>query len=69
MLVLIRKQQQSICINGNVIVTVLGIQGSKVRLGVEAPMEVPVNRKEVHDRIWREEGAVSAVGREEGAPA
>ena len=51
MLVLSRKQTESIFINGNVVVTVLRIQGSQVRLGIEAPAGMPVHRGEVHERI------------------
>ncbi len=52
MLVLSRKQKESICINGNVVVTVLRIQGNQVRLGVEAPREMPVHRSEVYEKVF-----------------
>jgi carbon storage regulator len=51
MLLLSRKQTESLLINGNVVVTVLSIRGNKVRLGIEAPQGMPVYRKELHDRI------------------
>lgn len=51
MLVLSRKQTESVIINENVVVTVLSIQGDRVRLGIEAPSEIPVHRQEVHERI------------------
>ncbi len=51
MLVLSRKQAESLSINGNVFVTVLEIRGNKVRLGVEAPKDTPVHRGEVYERI------------------
>lgn len=60
MLVLTRKRQQRILINGNVVVTVLSIQGNKVRLGIEAPSGTPVHREEVHQRIWEGELAINA---------
>ena len=47
MLVVSRKEHESIVINGNITVVVLGICGGKVRLGIEAPNEVPVHREEV----------------------
>ena len=50
MLVLERKRNQSIMI-GDVEVTVVEIRGRKVRLGVKAPDEVPVHRREVYDKI------------------
>ena len=51
MLVLSRKPNESIFINENIVVTVLSIQGDKVRLGIEAPREMPVHRQEVYERI------------------
>ena len=56
MLVLSRKKNESIVIDGRFTVTVIEIRGDKVRLGVDAPKEVPVHRKEVHEAILREEG-------------
>lgn len=57
MLVLSREEQESIVIGENIIVTVTRIIGDKVRLGVEAPKEVPVHRREVYDAIRREAAA------------
>ena len=54
MLVLSRQRDQSIIINDNVVVTIVDIRGDKVRLGIEAPSEIPVHRREVHDAIQRE---------------
>ncbi len=53
MLVLSRKKNESIVINDDVTIVVVEIRGDKVRLGVEAPKEVPVHRKEVYDAIQR----------------
>ena len=58
MLVLSRKSDESIRINENVVVTVLSIQGDRVRLGIEAPREMPVHRQEVHERIQNRDGPV-----------
>ena len=55
MLVLSRKQKESIFINENVVVTVLSIQGGTVRLGIEAPREISVHRQEVHERIQNQD--------------
>lgn len=55
MLVLSRKKNESIVINNNVTIVVVEIRGDKVRLGIEAPKEVPVHRKEVLEAIRREE--------------
>ena len=51
MLVLTRREGEEIVIAGNIRVTVVSVEGGKVRLGVSAPPDVPVNRKEVHDRL------------------
>ena len=54
MLVLSRKKGEQIVINGNVTITVIEIRGDKVRLGIDAPAEVPVHRLEVIEAIRRE---------------
>ena len=53
MLVLSRKKNESIVINNDITIVVVEIRGDKVRLGVEAPKEVPVHRREVYDAIQR----------------
>ena len=55
MLVLSRKKNESIIINNDITIVVVEIRGDKVRLGVEAPKEVPVHRREVYDAIKRGE--------------
>jgi carbon storage regulator len=55
MLVLSRKKNESIVINDDIRIVVVEIRGDKVRLGVEAPAEVPVHRREVYDAIKRAE--------------
>jgi carbon storage regulator len=54
MLVLSRKRHQSIIIGDDIVVTVADIRGDKVRLGIAAPVEIPVHRQEVHEAIQRE---------------
>lgn len=55
MLVLSRKKHESICIADNtVVITVVEIRGDKVRLGIEAPAEISVHRKEVQEAIDKE---------------
>ena len=66
MLVFSRKQTESILINDNVVVTVLSIQDDTVRLGIEAPQEMPVHRSEVHEKIQRRDGPIN-VGSDRGA--
>ncbi len=53
MLVLSRKKNESIVINNDITIVVVEIRGDKVRLGVEAPKEVPVHRREVYEAIHR----------------
>jgi len=53
MLVLSRKKNESIVINDDITIVVVEIRGDKVRLGVEAPKEIPVHRREVFDAIQR----------------
>jgi carbon storage regulator len=54
MLILTRRVGEIIRIGPEVVVTVLGVNGSQVRLGVDAPMEVTVHREEVFERIKHE---------------
>jgi carbon storage regulator len=58
MLVLTRKSNQSIMIGDDVEVSVLSVMGEKVRIGIQAPQEIPVFRKEIYLEIHREDGAV-----------
>jgi carbon storage regulator len=53
MLVLSRKANEAIVINDAVRITVIGIKGDRVRLGIEAPRDVTVDRAEVHERRMR----------------
>lgn len=70
MLVLSRKKNESIVINNDITIVVVEIRGDKVRLGVEAPKEVPVHRREVYDAIHRAQMAdPSKSGQDAGAPA
>jgi carbon storage regulator len=54
MLVLTRKRQEAFVINDNIVVTIVAIQGDRVRLGIQAPKEVPVHRGEVYQRIQQD---------------
>ena len=51
MLVLSRKTNESIVIDGNITVSVLRVDHDNVRLGIEAPLEIPVFRKEIYEAI------------------
>lgn len=55
MLILTRRIGETICIGNDITVTVLGVKGNQVRIGVNAPKDVPVNREEIQKRIDAEQ--------------
>ena len=62
MLVLSRHRDESIIIGNNIVVTIVDIRGDKVRLGIDAPTEIPVHRREVYEAIQRENLRASQAG-------
>ena len=54
MLVLSRHRDESIIIGDDVVITIVDIRGDKVRLGIDAPQDIPVHRREVYEAIQRE---------------
>jgi carbon storage regulator len=56
MLVLSRQKDESIMVGDNVEITIVDVRGDKVRLGITAPKEIPVHRREVYEAIQREKG-------------
>ena len=69
MLVLTRKSNQSIMIGDDVEVSVLLVMGEKVRIGIQAPQEIPVFRKEIYLEIHRDDGTVAEAASEDGVRA
>ena len=65
MLVLSRQRDESIMIGDSIVVTIVDIRGDKVRLGINAPAEVPVHRQEVYEAIQRENLRASRLARDE----
>ena len=56
MLILTRRVGETLMIGDNVTVTVLGVKGNQVRVGVNAPKDVAVHREEIYERIQKEQG-------------
>ena len=61
MLVLSRQRDESIIIGDNIVVTIVDVRGDKVRLGIDAPTEIPVHRQEVYEAIQRENRSSSRL--------
>ena len=54
MLILTRRMDESIIIGDDIVITVVDIKGNQIRLGIEAPSNVSIHRKEVYDAIKKE---------------
>ncbi|HEX4881171.1 MAG TPA: carbon storage regulator CsrA [Porticoccaceae bacterium] len=61
MLILTRRVGETLVIGDDVTVTVLGVKGNQVRLGVNAPRDLPVHREEIYERIQQEKRSASGA--------
>ena len=69
MLVLSRQRDESIMIGDEVEITIVDVRGDKVRLGITAPKEIPVHRREIYDAIQREKEDGTAQDKDGSDPA
>lgn len=65
MLILTRRVGETLMVGDEVTVTVLGVKGNQVRLGVNAPRDVAVHREEIYERIKREQGGEGETSSQE----
>jgi carbon storage regulator len=62
MLILTRRIGEKLVIGDDIMVTVLGVKGTQVRIGVDAPDDVAIHREEIYDRVQVEEEALKSRG-------
>lgn len=60
MLILTRRLGEKLIIGDNIVITIIGVKGNQIRIGIEAPKDVAVNRSEIYDRVLAEQGEVKS---------
>ncbi len=68
MLILTRRVGETLMIGDSVTVTVLGVKGNQVRIGINAPKDVSVHREEIYQRIQRGDEPVGEAAKDRGLP-
>jgi len=66
MLVLSRKTNENIIIDGRIVVKIVRTEGNLVKIGIEAPPEIPVHRQEIYEEIQRSNQGALRIGRPDG---
>jgi|TARA_B110000495_G_C22894540_1_gene521851 carbon storage regulator len=62
MLILTRRVGESLIINDDIVINILGVQGNQIRIGIKAPKEIPVHREEIYNRIQSEKAVDKTIG-------